>query len=422
MSLLKTAFAALAGSPARDVNGAEARNGLVQIVSLSLTKCADALINPKLTLAWLLASLGASGAVIGLLTPVREAGSLLPQLALARWVEQREKRKLVWVAGAAMQGLAAAGMGLAALTLDGAFAGWSIVCCLAALAVARSLCSLSHKDTLARSIAKSRRGAVSGAAGGLAAAVTLAFGATLAIGVIPLTVSAISIAILVAGALWFIGAAFFLALDEENKDGSADENHVSGLFGPLGEDPMLRRFIAARAMLTVTALAPPFILLASSIGSNDGAGVLGPLFLASSAAAIISSYVWGRLSDRSSRKTMMAAAGLSSASLAAGALCGFTTGGLGGVAGAAAVLFFAQIAYEGVRQGRKLHLTDMTNDANRARYTALSNTLIGVVLLLGGVFGLIADALGPLAVLALFSAIAALSVPVLAGLDEVQSD
>lgn len=64
----------------------------------------------------------------------------------------------------------------------------------------------------------------------------------------------------------------------------------------------------------------------------------------------------------------------------------------------------------------------MTNDANRARYTALSNTLIGVVLLLGGVFGLIADALGPLAVLALFSAIAALSVPVLAGLDEVQSD
>ena len=174
------------------------------------------------------------------------------------------------------------------------------------------------------------------------------------------------------------------------------------------------------AMLTVTALAPPFLILASKFEANDGAGVLGPLFLASSAAAIVSSYVWGRLSDRSSRKTMIAAAALSSLALGAGAAAGFATGGLGGVAGAAAILFFAQIAYEGVRQGRKLHLTDMTTDANRARYTALSNTIVGLALVFGGGFGLIADAFGPSVVLALFSATAALSIPVVAGLSEVQ--
>ena len=36
---------------------------------------------------------------------------------------------------------------------------------------------------------------------------------------------------------------------------------------------------------------------------------------------------------------------------------------------------------EGVRAGRKLHLNGMAEDAFRARYTALSNTLIGLALL-----------------------------------------
>ena len=56
------------------------RNWVFSTLSLSLTKTGDALVDPKLTLTWLLGALGAPAFLIGLLAPVREAGALLPQL------------------------------------------------------------------------------------------------------------------------------------------------------------------------------------------------------------------------------------------------------------------------------------------------------------------------------------------------------
>ncbi|WP_405107995.1 hypothetical protein L0Z65_12330 [Phaeobacter sp. BS52] len=58
------------------------------VTALTATKLADGLIDPKLVLAWLLNAIGAPGYLIGVLVPVRESGSLLPQLALAQRIEQ----------------------------------------------------------------------------------------------------------------------------------------------------------------------------------------------------------------------------------------------------------------------------------------------------------------------------------------------
>jgi hypothetical protein len=73
-----------------------------------------------------------------------------------------------------------------------------------------------------------------------------------------------------------------------------------------------------------------------------------------------------------------------------------------------------------VRQGRKLHLTDMAEDDFRARYTALSNTLIGVALMAGGLFGLAADYVGPAILLVAFAGISAVGAAIAGQLDEVQ--
>ena len=400
----------------------EPRNGAVHVVALSFTKVADGLINPKLVLAWLLTALGAPGFFIGALVPVREAGALLPQLALARWVETKPRRKTVWAAGSALQGIAALGIAAAAVTLEGWAAGLAVVACLGGLAVARSVCSISHKDAVARTIAKSRRGAVTGAASSAAAAVVLAFGAALAVGLIPLETRAIALAIGVAGLLWLAGAGIFLLLAERARDVSAGGAGAEEMVvAPLREDPQLRRFIAARALMTATALAPPFLVMLSVHGAGRGLGSLGPLVLAAAAASILSAYVWGRLSDRSSRRTLMAAGALGAVALGAAAAMGLATGSLGGVGGSVLAMFAAQIAYEGARTGRKIHLTDMASHEERARYTALSNSLIGVVLLAGGVFGLLADLAGPAWVLAAFAGFCALAALAASSLDEVQA-
>lgn len=187
-------------------------------------------------------------------------------------------------------------------------------------------------------------------------------------------------------------------------------------------DGQLRLFVASRAALAVTALAPPFIVMLSTASGRTALDDLGPLVMASTAASVLASYLWGRLSDHSSRQTLAAAGALGAAVLAVVGAVGPAFGGLGGAPGAAAAIFAAQIAYEGVRAGRKLHLTDMAEDAFRARYTALFNTLIGLALLAGGLFGLAADRFGAAPVLLAFALIAALGALLARGLDEVQTD
>jgi hypothetical protein len=423
---LKSSYARLTGSSS-DIGPDEPKNGAIHIASLTLTKVADSLIDPKLVLAWLLTSLGAPGVTIGALVPVREAGALLPQLALARTVEATRTRKRIWSAAAAVQGLAALAIAASVLLLQGAAAGWAVLAALAVLAAARSAASVSYKDVLARTIAKGRRGSITGLAAAIGSLAAFAFGLAMALGLLPLARPSLAAAVALSGLAYLAASLLFLRLQEPDITPDQKDTSLASLVTPLANDPQLQIFIAARAALTVTALAPPFIVMLSS-ASNTGASSatnnalasLGPLVMASTAASVAAAYVWGRLSDRSSRQTLVIAGLLSALALAIIGTIGLTDASLGGRWGAASAVFAAQIAYEGVRQGRKLHLTDMADDSRRARYTALSNTLIGGALLAGGTAGYIAEKTGPASLLLAFAAIALTGSLIATRLNEVQ--
>ena len=84
------------------------------------------------------------------------------------------------------------------------------------------------------------------------------------------------------------------------------------------------------------------------------------------------------------------------------------------------LLFGLMIAYQGVRLGRSTHLVDMADEDTRAAYTALSNTVIGVLLLAGGGFSLVAHMFGGETVLAIMAAMSGLAIWAAWGLEEVQ--
>ena len=393
----------------------------IHVGSLTLTKIADGLIDPKLVLAWLLNALGAPGYIIGVLVPVREAGSLLPQLLLARRIEAASERKGFWIAGSALQGIAAIGIALAAFTVSGASAGIVVLVCLAVLAVARSACSASYKDILARTVEKGQRGRVSGLAGTVASIIVFAFALLLSFGIWPREPSAVALAVFLAGLLWLAAAGLFSRLNEPlaEKDEIAGRD-LTDLLEPLTDDPEFQTYIATRALLVSTALAPPFLVILGGLG-EEGFGNLGVLMIASSLAAIASSYVWGALSDRSSRWTLMVAGASAAATFLVAAVLGFL-GLTGGAIAIPALIFAAQIAYQGARAGRKTHLTDMDADGRTAVYTALSNTLIGVMLLAGGLLGLVSDMFGPGVVLLILSLMSGFGVLTAWRLSEVQAD
>lgn len=400
----------------KEVRASESRNGLRHMASLSMTKIADGLIDPKLVLSWLAGSLGVPAAITGLFVPIREAGALLPQILMAGRVEAMAHRKWAWVAGSVGQGLMAALICLSALLLQGWVAGVAMAGALAVFAVSRALCSVSYKDILGKTVAKRRRGAVTGVAGSAASLAVLAFAGLLIFGIGRET-GPVVIAIGLTACLWLGAAALFSTLEEKASEAGGDGKSFD--LSPLREDAQFRRFIATRGALTVTALAPPyFVLLGGGQGALQG---LGALLLASSAASFVSSYIWGRLADRSSRWVL--------------ALSGFVAAGfmglgvgldLAGLAGPVwvvpAVLFGVMVAYHGVRQGRSTYLVDMSPEDARSSYAALANTLIGGLLLAVGALGGVLAALGPVVALASFAALSLLGGVLALGLDEVERD
>ena len=398
----------------------EPGNFFKHVGSLTLTKSADGLVDPKLVLSWLMTSLGAPVALIGLLVPVREAGALLPQLVTAGFLRRLPRRKWAWAVGSAVQGLAAAAIGLIAISLTGATAGWAIVLALAILALARSVCSVCYKDVLGKTVDKSRRGTATGLAGSIAAATTIVFALTLSFQLID-RMLLVTGGLFLAGAAWIVSGLLFATLKERAGATEGGKNALKEAlanFSYLRGDPQLRRFILTRGLLTATALAPPFMI---AVGSQAGEGYdkLGFLVLASALASLCSSFVWGRLSDRSSRKVLIFSALVAAIILAATSWLAFA-GTLSGGYIMPVLLFGLMIAYQGVRLGRSTHLVDMADQDTRAAYTALSNTVIGLLLLAGGVFSLVANWFGGEVVLAIMAGMSGLAILAAWGLEEVQ--
>ncbi len=401
-------------------------NLLKHVLSLGATKTGDGLANPKLVLSWLLGILGAPAFLIGFLVPVREAGALLPQLFTAGYIRSLPLRKWVWAFGSLVQGLSVAGMAFAALSLKGQAAGWTIVGLLAVFSLARSICSVSYKDVLGKTVSKSTRGTATGTAGTISAILVLAFGALLSLSILDRSIAVVAIALFVAAGLWIFAAGLFTTLKEVPGATSGGRNAVKVALGQLSllrKDKQLFLFIVTRGLLISTALAPPYLIALSGHTSGREFGQLGPFVVASALATAASSFFWGRMSDKSSRKVLILSGIVGAISLAAASMLGFFARGLIANTLVLPILhFILMIAYQGVRLGRSTHIVDMTDQDKRASYTAVSNTMIGILLVFGGAFGGVAYFAGESAVLGIFAIMAVMASLVARSLREVQAE
>jgi len=410
------------------------RNFFVHLVAQVATKTGDALSSPRLVLSWLLAGLGVSPAIIGLVVPVREAGSLLPQLAIGSFVRRVPVRKWLWVAGSVFQGLTVLGIAAVALTLRGSTAGWTIVGLIALFSLARGVCSVTGKDLVGKTIPKKRRGRLSGLSASIAGIVTVLFGGGLAlVGPDQLPITAFVAFIAVAGGMWLIAAGAMARLSEQPgaTDGGANAMRLAlESLRLLIRDRMFGRFVLSRALLASTVLSMPFYVLLARDATGDRAATLGLFIIASSLATALSGYAWGKLSDHSSRKTLVLAGALASAV----GIVAYVVSTLASTPSAtanttphsatpwiyAALFFLLALAHTGIRIGRKTYLVDMAPADDRASYVAVSNTVIGVVLLLSGSLGVLGTFLSSYEVILVFALLGLAGAIVAATLGEVE--
>ncbi|KPP82019.1 MAG: Permease of the major facilitator superfamily [Oceanicaulis sp. HLUCCA04] len=367
------------------------RNFVISALALSLTKTGDRLMDPKIVLAWMVTALGAPAAIIGLLSPVREALALLPQLFIARIIRQRPRRKFFWSLGSAGQAAALVLMAFCAGLLQGWPLGLGVLASLALFALSRGVSSVSYKDVLGKTVAKSRRGAVAGYAASIGGIAASALGVWLMVrqanGNDPGAAFFAGI-LLAAACLWLLAAALYLLLAEAPGSTTGGANAFDAVREQLAlvwKAPDLRDFLIVRALLISTALATPFYVAIAQGQTGADLSGLGGFLLAGALASVAGGWVWGRAADASSR-LVMAAAGLLAALVAALVLVvllldlplssspAFFIG----------AVFLLALAHEGVRLGRSTYLVDLATEKTRASYTAVSNSVIGVLLMMMG--------------------------------------
>ncbi len=398
------------------------RNYLLNVVNGAATKLAEQLASPGLVLPWLLSSIGAPATLATLLTPVKQAGSLLPQLAVAAWIRSLARRKWAWVVAGSLQAGTLLLAVAAAIVLPPLPAGIGIVVCFLLFSALSGIGSVAFQDVLGKTIPKGRRGRLLANRATIGGCLTLAAAAALHFGLEEQARLSLTLALVLAAAgLWALGALAFAAIDETPGATSGGRSMLGELRAGLGlfrDVRGFRRFVMTRGLLLAVELAMPFYALHASRLLGDSAASLAILIFAVGLANIVSSPFWGALSDASSKSVMAisgaigAAAGLGAVSIAF-APAAFQNAWL------YAVLFFALgVAEAGARLGRKTYLADAAPDDERPLYVAFSNTVVGLLALIGGFLGLLVDLTAPLVAIVVLALISALAVLAAARLPE----
>lgn len=400
---------------------------VLMLLSLTLTKLGDSLVSARLVLPWMLSALGAPAIFISALVPLRESLALLPQLFVAQRLRQQPVRKWFWVAGSIGQALSLLAMLFAVMMLENALLGWAVVILLAVFSLSRGVCSVANKDVTGKTVSKTRRGRMSGIAASAAGLLTLLTAVVIIFAPEMEGKRWLFVGLLGAGViLWTLAALLYAGIPEvagATKGGGNALTEALKSMSLLWRNRQFGHFVISRALLVAAAFAIPYIVVLIQRKGDPELTGLGSLMLASGLAGLLAGRFWGRWSDSASHHVMAAASLMSTLVMGAAlALFYWAPDALGAQWIAALLLFSSAVAHHGARVGRKTYLVDMATQDNRAQLTAVSNTVMGVVLLSGLALGWVDAIYGAAAVLWVLAAIGVLATLTALRLPDVSGD
>lgn len=370
-----------------------------------MTKLSDVLLSPKTTLPALLNAAGAPSFFTSILVPLRESCALLPQAIMSQVLSSYPSRHRAWRIGFIMQIIATVLMLVFGLSLTSFLAGIAVVSSLTLWSLSRALCSLTNKDIQGKHIDKGNRGTLIGSAATISSTFSIMVG-ILALLYGNLSQSAVDTTyIIILGFVAMVAQITCLVVmwplktvvdvsrnndtkNETSKTGGKNRFKIVSFFKALRLKAMLdmsttlKTFIYARSFMSNSALMAPIFTLAYT---KDPMSILAWLVIAQASAGFVSSYVWGRVSDKSALLSMQI-----------GAILAFISGGVlltslifySQYAGSAwfivSLFFILNIGHNGVRTGRKIYSVDIAEEHERTDFVAKSNTYVGSFILLAG--------------------------------------
>ncbi|WP_440053101.1 MFS transporter [Pseudoalteromonas sp. T1lg65] len=403
-------------------------NYLLILFSQLMNRLGDTFLNPKITLPWLLQSVGAPAYLIAALVPIRESGSMLPQLFIGLWVRQQPVRKYLWSFGALVQAGCVMVIAMIAFQaqnseITSSLFAWLIIIMLLIFSLARSLSSVAAKDVLGKTIPKHKRGHLNGQASMLSGLITMSIGVGLVLYDSIYSHFGFTLILCFAAVFWIIGAVAFVQIIEykgATEGGKNGRLQVAKDIVLLKHHPKLLRFILVRSLLLSSALIPPYFTVLAQQNVSEAPWMFATLLATSGLAGVTSGHFWGKLADNSSKKVMYYGGTLTIiVTLFMLIALHFGQSFLKQMWCIPLAYFFITIAHQGIRIGRKTYVVDMADDNLRTSYVTISNTIIGMVLLLTSGLGFIASIFSITALLWLYLILTLLGIALLSKLPDV---
>jgi len=363
------------------------------------SKLAEQIAGPNLILPWLFQLIGAPVWMFGFLLPIKQSFSLLPQMVVAGQIRRLAVRKWVWVGSGLVQMLSLLLMIPVALWFSPTAAGISLLLLLVIFSSASGTASVAFQDVLGKTVGKGHRGRLLAQRAFIGGILTTLAGVMLnRLQDSVQGLSPVLYLLFFAALLWALAALCFALIREMPGAVSGGRNAIAEAREGVGfyrQYPGFRRFLSARGLLLTVELATPFFVLHASQHLQLKVQDVGLLVVAVGVSQLISSPFWGKMADTTSRQVM-----LRSVQIAAGATLlalVLTFIPFDSLRYAAYLLVFVLIglAESGVRLGRKTYLVDAVPQSQRATYTAFSNSIIGLLAIVSGSAGLVAQWFGP---------------------------
>jgi MFS family permease len=375
------------------------KNFTLNIFNGSLTKLAEKLISPGLTLPWILSFLGAPLFLIGMLVPIKDVGSLLPQLLVSGKLREKEKRKPYWVGAGLTQGICLFISSILLLVIENqVLVSYAIVVLLLIFSIASGVGSVSFKDVTGKTIPKGERGQMLSYRSTFGGALALIAGGVLVFFLRGEESKWLYVLLFAsASILWIVASIIFSKIEEHSGATEGGRTPIQELktgASLLRKDTSYRNFIITRALLMAIPLLNPFFILLAKDVSQEKWNYLGVIIIIGSLAQILSSPFWGRLADKSSLQLMRISAALSILSILYALVFVYFDSEVFNFFYFMPVLFINGVAYSGARLSRKTYIIDYSPEEERPTYVSVANTLIGLFTIVAASFGLIAEYFG----------------------------
>jgi MFS family permease len=356
--------------------------------------------NPSSVLPAFVGQFTRSAPVIGLVSTVFNGCWLLPQVVVARVINDKPRKKPYLMVG--LSGRVAFWIIALALWLGLAHRPAKMLLlffvCLGLFTLPDGLASVAWFDMLARAIPVKRRGRLMGVAQIASGLAGLGVGAVISLILdspkIPFPAN-YALIFTLAGVAFIPSTIALALLREAGTETSSTDTTVHGQDGwlmPLREDPAFRRLMTCRILVGMVSLATPFYVVHATDVLNLPVAVVGSFVAAQQVAGVAFGALLGLISDR---RGPTFAIRIGSAFSVVGplfALLAHVADG-GQLIRAYPLVYAALAAYQSTAMlGFYNYLLEIASDDVRPSYVGLGNTIMGILTLAPTVGGWLLEA------------------------------